>query len=149
VSERRPRMVDPRQPRFGQFLTGLTALVAFVFQVPALFIALTIVLGLGVLSPTTNLWAYGYRAFKAAARLGPPKELEDAAPPRFAMIMGTAMFALASVAYFVASAETLAWVLDGIVIVLGFLGAAGFCVGCEIYLAGRRLQARRTVRAEA
>jgi hypothetical protein len=151
MPEGRPRMVDPRQPRFGQFLTGLTALVAFVFQVPALFVALTLIAGLGQLSPRTNLWRYAYLGFKKVANLGPPAELEDAAPPRFAMSLAFVFFAAASVLYFVLGFETAAWAIDVMIIGLGFLGAAGFCVGCEVYLLGKRLLARRgtAVRAEA
>src|SRR5688500_15774405 len=137
-------MVDPRQPRFGQFLTGLTALVAFVFQIPALMIALAIIAGLGTLSPQTNLWRYAYVGFKRVAGLGPPSELEEAAPPRFAMTLAVVFFTIASVLYFALGFETAAWVIDVMIIGLGFLGAAGFCVGCEIYLLARRLQARRT-----
>jgi hypothetical protein len=147
-ADRPRRMVDPRQPRFGQFLTGTAALVAFLFQWPALLIALAVILGLGALSPTTNLWAWLYRGFRRVARLGPPKELEDAAPPRFAMELGFAAFGVASLLYFVGGFHVAAWVIDVLVIGLGYLGAAGLCVGCEIYLLGKRLLARReTVRA--
>jgi len=93
-------MVDPRQPRFGQFLTGTLALVAFVFQLPSIFIALAVILGAGALSPTTNLWAWLYRPYRRLFRLGPPKELEDAAPPRFAMELGFAAFTVASLVFF-------------------------------------------------
>jgi uncharacterized protein DUF4395 len=149
MAEARPRTVDPRQPRFGQFLTGLTALVAFVFHVPALFVALAVIAGLGQLSPRTSLWRYAYLGFKRAAGLGAPKELEDAAPPRFAMTLAFVFFTLASVLYFVLALETAAWVIDVMIIGLGFLGAAGFCVGCEIYLLARRLQTRRSAAVKA
>jgi hypothetical protein len=147
VPESQPRKVDPRQPRFGQLLTGLTALVAFVFHLPALFIALAVIAGLGQLSPQTNLWRHAYLGFKKLAKLGPPKELEDAAPPRFAMTLAFVFFTLASLLYFALGFQTAAWVIDVMIIGLGFLGAAGFCVGCEIYLFARRLQARRTATA--
>ncbi len=147
MSERQPRMVDPRQPRFGQFLTGLTALVAFVFQIPELMIALAIVAGLNLLSPRTSPWRYAYLGLKKLAGLGPPKELEDAAPPRFAMTLAFVFFTIASVLYFALGFETAAWVIDVMIIGLGFLGAAGFCVGCEVYLLGKRLLARRTAAA--
>jgi hypothetical protein len=145
------RMVDPRQPRFGQFLTGTGAALAFVFGWPQLFVALALILGLGALSPRTNLWVYLYRVFKRAAGLGPPEELEDAAPPRFAMELGFAAFSIASVLYFAGGSDApgltgfqiAAYAIDGLIIGLGYLGAAGLCVGCEIYLWIKRAQARR------
>lgn len=149
MADRQPGKVDPRQPRFGQFLTGLTALVAFVFQIPQLMIALAAIAGLGVLSPRTNLWRHAYLGFKRALKLGAPPELEDAAPPRFAMMLAFVFFAVASVLYFGLGLETAAWAIDVMIVGLGFLGAAGFCVGCEVYLFLRRLQGRRTVRAGA
>ncbi|MCA1726612.1 MAG: DUF4395 domain-containing protein [Actinobacteria bacterium] len=147
MPETRTAQVDPRQPRFGQFLTGLTALIAFVFQLPVLMIALAVIAGLGQLSPRTNLWRYAYLGFKKVAGLGPPRELEDAAPPRFAMTLAFVFFTLAGVLYFALGFQTAAWVIDVMIIGLGFLGAAGFCVGCEIYLFARRLQARRALAA--
>lgn len=149
MPEGQTRMIDPRQPRFGQFLTGLTALVAFVFQLPALMIALAVITGLGQLSPRTNLWRYAFLAFKRLARLGPPRELEDPAPPRFAMTLAFIFFTIASLLYFALSLETAAWVIDVMIIGLGFLGAAGLCVGCEIYLFARRVQSRRAVGVRA
>lgn len=149
MPERRPRMVDPRQPRFGQFLTGATALVAFVFQLPWLMIALAVIAGLGTLSPRTNLWRYAWLGFRRAAGLGPPAELEDAAPPRFAMFLAFVFFTIASLLYYVGEVRGVAWGIDVMIIGLGFLGAAGLCIGCEVYLLLRRLRGRRTVGAEA
>ncbi len=67
------------------------------------------------------------------------------------MSLAFVFFAAASVLYFVLELETAAWAIDVMIIGLGFLGAAGFCVGCEVYLLGKRLLARGEtgVRAEA
>ncbi|HYU56805.1 MAG TPA: DUF4395 domain-containing protein [Actinomycetota bacterium] len=128
------RMVDTRQPRFGQFLTGTVAAAAFVFRLPGLFVALAVILGLAALSPATSPWRYLFLGFKRVAGLGPPKELEDAAPPRFANTLGFVFFTLASLLFYGLHAEGPAYGIGALVAVLGFLGAAGFCVGCEIYL---------------
>ena len=67
------------------------------------------------------------------------------------MTLAFVFFVLTSLLYFAFALETAAWAIDVMIIGLGFLGAAGFCVGCEVYLLGKRLLARRepAVRAEA
>ena len=67
-------------------------------------------------------------------RLGPPAELEDPRPPRFAATVGTAFLAAALIA-FALSADTVAWGLTLVVAALAGLAAVtGICVGCEVYL---------------
>ena len=67
-------------------------------------------------------------------RLGPPSELEDPRPPRFAATVGVIFLGAATIA-FVAGATVVGWALALIVAALAGLSAAtGICVGCEIYL---------------
>jgi hypothetical protein len=67
-------------------------------------------------------------------RLGPPAELEDPRPPRFAAAVGVVFLTLATLA-FVGGAATLGWALALVVAALAGLSAAtGICVGCELYL---------------
>jgi hypothetical protein len=67
-------------------------------------------------------------------RLGPPAELEDPRPPRFAAAVGVAFLAGATLA-FAAGASTVGWALALIVAALAGLAATtGICVGCEVYL---------------
>lgn len=40
-----PEMIDPRQPRLGQAVTGLVLLAGFVLDVPAVLPVLAVVLG--------------------------------------------------------------------------------------------------------
>jgi hypothetical protein len=71
-------------------------------------------------------------------RLGPPTELEDAAPPRFAQAVGLA-FALVALAGFATGATVLGLVATGFALGAAFLNAAfGFCLGCELYLLVRQ-----------
>ena len=75
-------------------------------------------------------------------RLGPPAELEDAAPPRFAQAVGLAFTTVALIG-FLAGATTLALVATGLAVVAALLNAVlGLCLGCEVYLLYRRWSGR-------
>ena len=71
-------------------------------------------------------------------RLAPPAHLEDPEPPRFAQGVGLA-FALLALAGFLGGATTLGYVATGFALVAALLNATiGLCLGCEVYLLGRR-----------
>src|SRR6185436_8661373 len=71
-------------------------------------------------------------------RLAPPAQLEDPEPPRFAQGVGL-VFALVALAGFLSGAATLGYVATGFALVAALLNATiGLCVGCEVYLLGRR-----------
>ena len=75
-------------------------------------------------------------------RLGKPSELEDATPPRFAQGVGLA-FAVVGVIGYATGVTWVGAVATGFALVAALLNAAiGFCLGCEMYLLGRRLFAR-------
>jgi Domain of unknown function (DUF4395) len=135
------RMVDPRQPRFGQAITGLALAAAFLFDWPAVLPTLAVVLGgASLVGPRANLYALLFRETRRVTRLGPPGELEEAAPPRFANGVGFVFLAAASVAHYGFHAEMFAWIMGMTVSVLALLAAVtGLCVGCELYVLARRL----------
>lgn len=138
------RMVDPRQPRVGQFVTGSLSLIAYVFQVPAIFPVLMVTLALACFGgPRFNIYVPLFRAVKKALRWGPPAELEEAAPPRFANLCGFGFQGAATVAYFALGWVGVAYALDVIVAALALLASTtGLCVGCEVYVIGRRIATR-------
>lgn len=140
------QMVDPRQPRFGQAVTGVALLVGFVLAWPPIVPILAAVLGAASLGGgRANLYAHLFRPLKKALRLGPPHELEEAWPPRFANSMGF-LFLAAATAFLAAGLPAVAWTLAVIVSALALLAAAtGLCLGCEIYVVGRRLVTRGRV----
>jgi hypothetical protein len=113
---------------------ALSLLAGFVFQVWLVAPIFAVVLFLGAAfgpryGPFLRLYAEVVKP-----RLGPPAELEDPRPPRFAATVGVVFLTLATVA-FVAGATTLGWVLSLIVAALAALAAVtGICVGCEMYL---------------
>lgn len=138
-----PTQVDPRGQRV---VAGITAtLLALVLVVPsepvriALLAAQTAVFAIAVLVGLgASPWAVVY-ARLVRPRLGPPSELEDARPPRFAQLVGLTFTAVALVAL-LAGATTVALVATGLALVAALLNAAvGLCLGCELYLVLRRL----------
>lgn len=140
-----PRMIDPRQPRLGQAVTGVAALVAYLLDAPVVLPVLAAVLALASIGgPALNPYAWLFRALRPL--FGPPRELEEAAPPRFANTVGFVFLATASVAAYVLSLEGLAWGLALVVSALALLAATtGLCVGCELYVVVRRLATRGRV----
>ncbi|MFP8886361.1 DUF4395 domain-containing protein [Streptomyces mangrovi] len=72
-------------------------------------------------------------------RLGPPAGVEDAAPPRFAQGVGLA-FALVGLVGYGAGPLWLGMAATACALAAAFLNAAfGYCLGCEMYLALRRV----------
>lgn len=144
------QLVDPRAPRFGAAITSVVlALVLVLWGVaPVLAVALlvvqTLAFGAGaVLGGRYQPYAAAYRRF-VRPLLGPPSELEDSRPPRFAQKVGLA-FALGGL---LGAGLALAGISGGLVLfysALAFALAAAllnavfdFCLGCEIYLFTKR-----------
>jgi FtsH-binding integral membrane protein len=131
--------VDPRGQRFSAILTSLVLIVVLVTGSWPLLAAQAVVFVIGV--------AFGLRSapygliYKALVRprLGPPKELEPEAPPRFAQGVGAA-FALAGVVGYTLGITALGMTATAFALIAAVLNAAfGLCLGCETYLLIRRL----------
>ena len=136
--------VDPRGQRFSATLTTLLLVVALLLAPSA---ATVVLLGLqlvafaaGVLlGPARTPYAWVFRTL-VRPRIGPPRETEDARPPRFAQAVGLAFAAVALLGY-AAGAPVLGAVAAGMALAAAFLNAAfGFCLGCEMYLRLARLR---------
>jgi hypothetical protein len=134
------KLVDPRQPRTGQAITGTVLLIGFVFEWPIVLPVLAAVLvGASLGGPTTNLYAWVFKGAKRVLKFGPPAELEEIGPPRFANTLGFLFLSVASILYFGADLRVAAWVLGLLVSALALLAAiTGLCVGCEMFVIGRR-----------
>ncbi|GAA2086306.1 DUF4395 domain-containing protein [Actinomadura alba] len=131
--------VDPRGQRFSAALTTVVLIAVLVtgswvvLAVQAVVFAVGAVLGL-------RHAPYGliYKAL-VRPRIGPPRELEAEAPPRFAQGVGLA-FALVGVAGYALGLEWLGAGATALALGAAFLNAAfGFCLGCEMYLLIRRV----------
>jgi hypothetical protein len=129
-----PKPIDPRAPRFNQAVLTVGLLGGFLFDLRLIAPVFAVVLFLGAAfgaryGPFLRLYAEVIRP-----RLGPPSELEDPRPPRFAATVGVIFLAAATLAFAV-GAGAVGWGLALIVAVLAGLAATtGICVGCEIYL---------------
>lgn len=135
--------VDPRGPRFGASVTSVVLIVVLVTGNWLLLAAQAVVFIIGVVFGLRNA-PYGllYQAL-VRPRLGPPKELEDEVPPRFAQGAG-AVFALVGVVGYAMKVPALGMTATALALVAAFLNAAfGFCLGCEAYLLIKRLAPRR------
>jgi len=140
----RCKTVDPRQPRVGQAITGTVLAVGFVAGWPVVLPILAAVLALASLvGGPFNPYVYAYRGVRRALRWGPPRELEEAAPPRFANTLGFAFLTSASILYYGFGLHAAAWTLGVLVAALALLAATtALCVGCEFYVFARRVLGR-------
>lgn len=145
--------IDPRGPRFTASVTVLI-LAAILLLAPspagiALLVLQTVFFGLGAgrgVQHTPTAWAFKRLV---RPRLSPPDELEDAAPPRFAQGVGLA-FAVVALAGYATGLTLLGQVATGLALVAAILNAAfAFCLGCELYLLIKRLQARASTNPAA
>ena len=142
-------IIDVRGPRFGAAITSVVLATALVVQGPVGLALLAWQWAAFAISTFAGLaWSpYGnvFRVVKRRFDLGPPPATEPEGPPRFAQACG---FAVATVALvlFATGVTTGGWIAVAIVLSLSvLLATTGICVGCELYLVGQRLRAKRGV----
>jgi hypothetical protein len=131
--------IDPRGPRFGAVITMVVFVVvlitssAWLLAVQGLFFAIGAVAGLPA-SPYGLVYRWLIRP-----RLGPPAELEPAAPPRFAQAVGLVISIIGVIGYGT-GVQPLGMAAAAAGLVAAFLnGIFGLCLGCEMYLLIRRI----------
>jgi hypothetical protein len=138
-----PTQVDPRGLRANAAITAVV--LALVLVVPSepvrvalLALQVAVFATAAFVSLTASPWSIVF-ARLVRPRIGPPSELEDARPPRFAQLVGLGFTTVALVAL-LAGATTVALVATAFALVAALLNAVvGLCLGCEMYLALRRL----------
>lgn len=160
-STTRPAGIDPRAPRFAAWITAVLVLVGLFLSLLGVavqspsslsarladpgFLVLVLVDLLfvwGVVAPGTAPWGALYRA-AVRPRLGPPAELEDPRPPRFAQAVGFTVITIGLVLH-VAGVPWALPIAAAAAFVAAFLNAAfGLCLGCQLYLALARVGAIR------
>lgn len=134
--------IDPRGQRFAAAVTSVVLALVLLTASGVLLAAQAAVFATAVLlgvqrSPYALIFRYAVRP-----RIGPPRALEAAAPPRFAQGVGLGFAVVGTAGYF-AGALAVGMTATAFALFAAFLNAAfGFCLGCEIYLAIRRASAR-------
>ncbi|HTP15995.1 MAG TPA: DUF4395 domain-containing protein [Streptosporangiaceae bacterium] len=135
-----PQMeIDPRGPRFGAVVTMVVFAMVLItgsvwlLAAQALVFAIATVLGMRY-APYGLMYRWLVRP-----RLGPPSELEAAAPPRFAQAVGL-VIAIIGVIGYASGMAPLGIAAAAAGLVAAFLnGIFGLCPGCEMYLMIRRI----------
>ena len=140
-------VVDARGPRFGAVITTVV-LAVILLTLPStlslvLLVVQTVAFALGSL---VGLHAQPYGVLfrnLVRPRLSAPTQFEAPEPPRFAQTVGLG-FAVVGLIGLLTGATALAYVAVGFALGAAFLNAAfDFCLGCEMYLLGKRLFAGR------
>jgi Domain of unknown function (DUF4395) len=130
--------IDTRGPRFGALVTTAVLIAVLITGSVWLLAAQAVVFAIGAIfglrhAPYGLVFRYLIRP-----RLGPPKELEAEAPPRFAQGVGLG-FAIVGVIGYAGGVTGLGIAATALALVAAFLnGAFGYCLGCEMYLLIRR-----------
>jgi hypothetical protein len=138
MSSAAPREVDVRGPRFAAGVTAVVLAVALLLGSGVLVAVQALVFAVGAFAGLRYA-PYGvlFRLL-VAPRLGPVREREPEAPPRFAQVVGL-LFAVVGAAGYLLGAPALGAVATGLALVAALLNAVtGFCLGCELYLIARR-----------
>ena len=137
--------IDPRGPRFGALITLVVFAIVLITGSVWLLAAQGLVFAAGSLlgmrrSPYGLLYRWLIRP-----RLGPPKELEPEAPPRFAQGVGLLISVIGVIGYGT-GVTALGMAAAAAGLIAAFLnGVFGLCLGCEMYLLIRRVWPGRQV----
>ncbi|HEY7272954.1 MAG TPA: DUF4395 domain-containing protein [Actinoplanes sp.] len=134
--------LDPRGQRFAAALTSVVLVVVLATGWGWLAAAQALVFAVTAADPRRGPYPLLYRAL-VLPRIGPPAEREPAAPVRFAQAVGFVFLTVAAVGY-LSGVTAVGVTFAALGLLAAFLNAAfGLCVGCEVYVALRRLTARR------
>jgi hypothetical protein len=132
------REIDVRGPRFAAWITAVVLAVALVLGSGVLVAVQGVVFAVGAFAGLRYAPYGAFFRLVVAPRLGPVREREPEAPPRFAQLVGL-LFAVVGAAGYLLGAPVLGAVATGFALVAALLNAAtGFCLGCELYLIARR-----------
>jgi Domain of unknown function (DUF4395) len=130
--------LDPRGQRFAAGVTSAVLIVVLATGWGWLAAAQAVVFAITAADPRRGPYAALFRVL-LLPRLGPPVEREPAAPVRFAQLLGGVFLTVSAIGYLTGT-PVLGVTFAALGLLAAFLNAAfGLCVGCEVYLAVRRL----------
>ena len=130
---------DPRGQRFSAALSAVVLAIVLIASSGWLLAAQAAVFGVGAVAGL-RYSPYGliYR-WLIRPRLGPPREMEDAAAPRFAQGAGLVISIIGVIGY-AAGVTPLGMAGAAAALAAAFLNAAfGVCLGCEMYMLVHRI----------
>jgi hypothetical protein len=131
--------IDPRGQRFSAALSAVVLAVVLVTGSGWLLAFQAVVFGIGAVAGLSYA-PYGviYR-WLVRPRLGPPREMEDAAGPRFSQGVGLVVSIIGIIGY-ATGLTPLGIAGTALALAAAFLNAAfGLCLGCEMYVLIRRI----------
>jgi uncharacterized protein DUF4395 len=131
--------IDPRGQRFSAALSAVVLAIVLVTGSAWLLAVQAVVFGAGaVLGLKYSPYGVIYRSL-IRPRLGPPREMEDAAAPRFAQGVGLVISLIGVIGYAV-GLTPLGMAGAAAALAAAFLNAAfGLCPGCEMYVLIHRI----------
>jgi len=135
------RMIDRNGHRFGAALSAAGLLIAYIADWRPVAPVMTAVFAIGVIFGLRySPMGATYRALKKTFKLNVPVSPEEEAPPRFAQTMGLIFMAIGTLGFYSLGWGAGAWIPILMVVALqALLGVTGICVGCEMYLIGKRM----------
>ncbi len=147
--------IDVRGPRVGAGITAvlLIAVIALtslssVWPSLILLVIVTIGFAVGARGGPQSTWQGAVFRKYIAPRLGPVGEREDPRPPTFAQLVGFIISAIGviggalAISGVWAGGATVLLVAAIFALIAAFLNSVfGLCLGCELYLLGKRLRA--------
>ena len=138
------RMIDRNGHRWGAAISAVVLVIGYVLDVRVIVPLMAVVLGIGTfMGLRYSPLGATYRFIKKTLNLSIPVVPEDEPPPRFAQLMGFLFLVVGTIGFYVLDNSVVGWTFGIIVAALQtLLGATGICVGCEVYLIGKRLTAR-------
>ena len=138
------RMIDRNAHRWGAAISAVILIIGYVLDVRVLVPLMAVVLGIGTfMGLRYSPLGATYRFVKKTFKLNIPVVAEDEPPPRFAQLMGFLFLVVGTIGFYVLDNSVVGWTFGIIVAALQtLLGVTGICVGCEVYLIGKRLAAR-------
>ncbi|MGV9278369.1 DUF4395 domain-containing protein [Streptomyces griseosporeus] len=134
--------IDVRGPRFGAAVTTVVLAAVLITSSTWLLAWQTLAFALGAAGGVGRS-PYGvlFRVL-VRPRIGPPTAFEPPEPPRFAQAVGLVFAGLGLVGYALGPGW-LGLAATGAALAAAFLNAVfGYCLGCEMYLLGRRVTVR-------
>lgn len=141
-----PNQIDPRGPRFGAAITTVVLALVLVLgptsPIAAVLLAIQVLAFAAgsIFGLKAQPYGWIFRTF-VRPRVGPPSELEDEAPPRFAQAVGL-IFGLVAATGLLTGVAAVFYVATALALAAAFLNAVfNFCLGCEMFLLFKRIGA--------